>query len=84
MPDHRRVSKDELSQLYARRRNVGLNLRNLKTTTGVDVLTCQTPQMNDKPLRVQLLAHNVIRWLMAQAASNADEGPRNLRFRRTV
>ena len=46
--DHRRVSKDDLSQLYARRWNVELDLRNLKTTTGMDVLRCQTPQMNDK------------------------------------
>ena len=41
--DHRRVSKDDLSQLYARRWNVELDLRNLKTTTGMDVLRCQTP-----------------------------------------
>ena len=46
--DHRRVSKDDLSQLYSRRWNVELDLRNLKTTTGMDVLRCQTPQINDK------------------------------------
>jgi hypothetical protein len=42
--DHRRVSKDDLSQLYAQRWNVELDLRNLKTTTGMDVLRCQTPE----------------------------------------
>jgi IS4 transposase len=30
--DHRQVSKDDLSALYARRWNVELDLRNLKTT----------------------------------------------------
>jgi ribosomal protein L20 len=50
--DHRRISKDDLRQLYARRWNVELDLRNLKTSTGMDVLRCQTPQMNDKPLWV--------------------------------
>ena len=30
--------------------NVELNLRNLKTTTGMDVLSCETPQMNEKQL----------------------------------
>jgi len=69
--DHRRVSKDDLSQLCARRWNVELGLRNLKTTTGMNVLRCQTPQMNDKQLWVHLLALNVIRLLMAPAASNA-------------
>ncbi|HVR51542.1 MAG TPA: transposase [Pseudorhodoferax sp.] len=59
----------DLSRLFARRWNVELDLRNLKTTTGMDVLRCQTPEMNDKQLWAHLLAYNVIRLLMAQAAS---------------
>ncbi len=84
MIDHRQVSKDDLSALYARRWNVELDLRNLKTTTGMDVLNCQTPQMNEKQLWVHLLAYNVIRLLMAQAASNAGVDPRCLSFKHTV
>ena len=82
--DHRRVSKDELSGLYASRWNVELDLRNLKTTTGMDVLSCRTPQMNEKQLWVHLLAYNVIRLLMAQAACNAELDPRSLSFKHTV
>ena len=82
--DHRNVSKDDLSALYARRWNVELDLRNLKTTTGMDVLSCQTPQMNEKQLWVHLLAYNVIRLLMAQAACNAGIDPRGLSFKHTV
>ncbi len=82
--DHRQVSKDDLSALYAQRWNVELDLRNLKTTTGMDVLSCQTPQMNEKQLWVHLLAYNVIRLLMAQAASNAGVDPRGLSFKHTV
>ena len=82
--DHRKVSKHDLSALYARRWNVELDLRNLKTTTGMDVLSCQTPQMNEKQLWVHLLAYNVIRLLMAQAASNAGIDPRHLSFKHTV
>ena len=82
--DHRKVCKDDLSALYARRWNVELDLRNLKTTTGMDVLSCQTPQMNEKQLWVHLLAYNVIRLLMAQAASNAGVDPRGLSFKHTV
>ncbi len=84
MLDHRRVSKDDLSDLYARRWNVELDLRNLKTTMGMDVLSCQTPQMNEKQLWVHLLAYNVIRLLMAQAANNAGVDPRELSFKHTV
>ena len=82
--DHRRVSKDDLSALYGRRWNVELDLRNLKTTTGMDILICQTPQMNEKQLWVHLLAYNVIRLLMAQAACNANVDPRSLSFKHTV
>ena len=84
MLDHRKVSKGDLSALYARRWNVELDLRNLKTTTGMDILSCQTPQMNEKQLWVHLLAYNVIRLLMAQAASNAGVDPRQLSFKHTV
>ena len=82
--DHRRVSKDDLSVLYGRRWNVELDLRNLKTTTGMGILSCQTPQMNEKQLSVHLLAYNVIRLLMAQAARNANVDPRSLSFKHTV
>ena len=84
MLNHRKVSKDDLSALYARRWNVELDLRNLKTTTGMDVLNCQTPQMNEKQLWVHLLAYNVIRLLMAQAACNVGADPRELSFKHTV
>jgi len=44
----------------------------------MDVLSCQTPQMNEKPLWVHLQAYNVIRLPMAQAACNAGVDPRGL------
>lgn len=82
--DHRKVSKSELSRLYDRRWNVELDLRNIKTTLGMDVLSCRTPQMVKKELWVYLLAYNLIRWLMAQAALGAGVGPRELSFKHTV
>ena len=48
------------------------------------MLSCQTPQVNEKELWVHLLAYNVIRLLMAQAASNAGMDPRVLSFKHTV
>ncbi len=69
--DPRKVTKSELNQLYARRWHVELDLRNIKITLGVDVLRCLTPQMIEKELWVHLLAYNLIRLLMAQAALEA-------------
>ena len=82
--NHRSVSKYDLIELQPQRWNAELDLRNLKTTTGMGVLNYQTPQMNEKQLWVHLLAYNVIRLFMAQAASNAGVGPRELSFKHTV
>lgn len=41
---HRPVSNDDLSKPYDRRWNVEIDLRKLKTTTGMDVLSGQTPE----------------------------------------
>ena len=67
LTDHK-IRKGEIDQLYARRWNVELDLRNIKTTLGVEVLRCLTPQMVEKELWVHLLAYNLIRLLMAQAS----------------
>jgi hypothetical protein len=47
---------------------VELDIRNIETTLGMDVLRCLTPQMVQKELWVYLLAYNLIRLLMAEAA----------------
>jgi len=65
-------------------KHAGRFLRNLKTTMGMDILSCQTPQMNENQLWVHLLAYNVIRLLMAQVAANASVNPRNLSFKHAV
>jgi hypothetical protein len=84
MLDARQVRKSELSELYARRWHVELDIRNLKTTLGMEVLRCLTPPMVEKELWVYLLAYNVIRLLMAQAARDAGMHPRELSFKHTV
>lgn len=80
----REVPKRALSALYAQRWSVELDLRNIKTTMRMDVLRCQTPQMIEKELWVHLLAYNLIRLLMAQAAVHTHVHPRSLSFKHTV
>jgi hypothetical protein len=64
--------------------DIELNLRNIKTTLGMEQLRCKTPQMAVKELWVYLLAYNLIRLLMAQAALLADQIPRQLSFKHTM
>jgi len=76
--------KPVLKALYRQRWNIELDLRNIKTTLGMEQLRCKTPEMVCKELWVYLLAYNLIRLLMAQAALLADQIPRQLSFKHTV
>jgi len=80
----REICKREIGRLFRMRWHVELDLRNIKTTLGMEKLSCKTPQMCEKELWVYLLAYNMIRLLMAQAASLAGILPRQLSFKPTV
>lgn len=84
MLEARKVSKKALGKLYVLRWQVELDLRNIKTTLGMDVLRCLTPHMVEKELWVNLLAYNLIRLLMAQGALVSGQDPRALSFKHTV
>jgi Transposase DDE domain len=59
----------ELAALYARRWRLELCLRDLKTTMGMEQLRCKTPEMAEKELLAYLVAHNLVRCLMAEAVA---------------
>lgn len=80
----REVCKREMGSLFVQRWNVELDLRNVKDTLGMAMLSCKTPEMCEKELWVYMLAYNVIRLLMAQAAAQAQVLPRELSFKHTV
>jgi hypothetical protein len=81
-PKH--TDKAALKSLYRSRWHVELDLRNIKTTLGMEQLSCQTPAMAIKEIWVYLLAYNLIRLMMAQAALLANRLPRQLSFKHTV
>ena len=82
--DPRATSKQALAELYQKRWHVELDLRCIKTTLGMDVLRCLSAEMVTKELWVYLLAYNLIRLLMAQAAAEHATTPRALSFKHTV
>jgi len=67
--DPRLYPAQELMALYARRWRLELCLRDLKTTMGMEQLRCHTPHMAEKELLAYLVAHNLIRCLIAQAVA---------------
>lgn len=84
MLNARQVPKGELGELFWQRWNVELDLRNIKSTLGMERLRCKTPSMVAKEVWVYLLAYNLIRLLMAEAASQAQVSPRQLSFKHTL
>jgi len=80
----KQTRKSDLKSLYRHRWHVELDLRNIKTTLGMERLSCQSPAMAVKEIWVYLLAHNLIRLMMAQAALFAHRLPRQLSFKHTV
>ncbi len=80
----RKTAKAALGKLYWQRWHVELDLRNIKTTLGMETLSCKTPEMCEKEMWVYMLAYNLIRLVMAEAALQADVLPRQLSFKHTL
>jgi hypothetical protein len=80
----RDVPKDALDALYRQRWHIELDLRAIKTTLGMDVLRGRSAAMVEKELWVHLLAYNLIRLLMAQAAAAHGTIPRAISFKHVV
>jgi len=69
---------------YRSRWNIERDLRNIKTTPGMEPLRCRTPERAVKERWGSLLAYNRIRLLMVQAAWLSDPVPRQLSCKHTV
>ena len=78
------ASNVELSKAYKMRWHIELDLRNIKTTLGMETLHCMTPNMNEKEMWVFFLAYNLIRLLMCEAAMQAEVLPRQISFKHTL
>lgn len=73
--------KAALKALYRSRWHVELDIRHIKDTMGMNILSCKTPDMAIKEIWVYLLAYNLIRLMMAQSALLADLQPRQISFK---
>jgi len=76
--------KSAIKTLYWQRWDVELDFRNLKTTMGMNTMSCRTPDMVFKEIWVYLLAYNVTRLLMSQAAASHQLLPRQISFKHTI
>ena len=74
----------EIIAAYARRWRLEMCLDDLKTTLGMEQLSCRSPEMVQKELLVFLTAHNLLRWLMAQAVQQEALALERISFKGTM
>jgi hypothetical protein len=78
------VTASDLAELYLARWNAELDLRSLKQTMQMDILRCKTPELVRKEIWTHILAYNLIRTIIAQAASKHDRKPRSISFKGAI
>lgn len=82
--DAQRYPAEELALLYAKRWQIELWFRDIKTSMGMEVLRCQSPKMIHKELEMFFIAYNLIRCLMIHASRNYEVDAQRLSFKGTV
>jgi Transposase DDE domain len=76
--DAKEYPRDELVGLYRARWNAELDIRSIKQTLRMDTLRCKSPELVRKEIWAHLLAYNLIRGVMAEAARQHEIWPRRL------
>lgn len=82
--DPRDYPAAEILQAYLRRWRLEMCLDDLKTTLKMDTLRGRTPAMARKELQLRLLAHNLVRCTLAQAATEHTVTLERLSFKGTL
>lgn len=82
--DAEQYPSDDVADLYGQRWDAEINLRSLKTIMQMDVLRGATPEMVRKEIWACLLAYNLIRTVIAQAAAQHGKHPKHISFKRAL
>jgi hypothetical protein len=75
---------EAFADLYRRRWEGELFLRDVKTTMGMDVLRCKTPNMVHKELTLYLIGYNLVRLTILEAARDHETPLERLSFKGTL
>jgi Transposase DDE domain len=79
--DDKLIAAKDLMQLYKARWNNELDLRVIKETLQMNVLCCKTPELIRKEIWAHIISYNLIRAMIAQAATKHAIEPRTISFK---
>jgi len=82
--DATKYPADDIADLYFQRWQVELNFRDLKTTLGMDILRCKSPEMVRKEIIMYFIAYNCLRSLIIEAATKNKIDHQRLSFKATL
>jgi len=83
LTDPRQYPASAFAELFRRRWNVELYFRDIKISLRMDVRRCLTPEMVRKELAMHVIAYNLIRATMLQAAQAANKDVDQMSFKGT-
>lgn len=72
---------NEIADLYFERWDVELFFRDIKTTMGMDILRCKSPDMVKKEILMHLIAYNCIQSLISEATAHSENSVRRISFK---
>jgi hypothetical protein len=78
LSDAAAYTREDLAELYHHRWRVELSIRDIKQTLAMDVLRGKTPEMLRREIWCHLLAYNLVRQVIAQAARARGRCPRQI------
>ena len=76
--DADKYTREDVAELYRERWLAELDIRAVKCSLGMDVLRCKSPEMVRKEIWTCMLAYNLVRQTMLQAAYASGRSPRDL------
>jgi hypothetical protein len=75
------IDGSAFGDVYERRWDGEVDIRSIQVTMQMDILRCKTPEMVRKEIWAHLLAYNLLRTVMAVAASENEVEPRAISFK---
>jgi len=78
LSDVNKYTREDIAELYHHRWRVEFSIRDIKQTLGMDVLGGKSPEMLRREIWCHLLAYNLVRQVITQAACVRNRSPRQI------
>jgi hypothetical protein len=72
---------EDIKEIYLKRWNVELYFRDLKTTLGMDILRCKSPDMVEKEILMNFIVFNMLKRLSYDSIKESDSDPDDVSFK---